>query len=53
MEVKTHDKLRAMELLGKFMGWFDQKESDSAGLSLTDTIASAYEKRKGTTDDSE
>lgn len=53
MEVKTHDKLRAMELLGKFMGWFDQKESDSAGLSLTDAIVSAYEKREGTTDDSE
>lgn len=53
MEVKTHDKLRAMELLGKFMGWFEQKDSDSAGPSLADTVVSAYQKRKEQSDDNE
>ncbi len=53
MEVKTHDKLRAMELLGKFMGWFEQKDSESTGPSLADTVVSAYQKRKERSDDNE
>lgn len=53
MEIKLHDKLRAVELLGKFMGWFEQKDSDSAGPSLADTVVSAYQKRKERSDDNE
>lgn len=45
MKVKTHDKLRAIELLGKFMGWFDQQKEETE-TSLADNIAEAYRNRK-------
>lgn len=45
MKVKTHDKLRAIELLSKFMGWFDQQKEESE-TSLADNIIEAYRNRK-------
>lgn len=45
MKVKTHDKLRAIELLAKFMGWFDQQKEETEA-SLADSIAAAYRNRK-------
>lgn len=45
MKVKTHDKLRAIELLGKFMDWFDQQKEETE-TSLADNIAEAYRNRK-------
>lgn len=51
MEIKLYDKLRAVELLGKFMGWFERNDSDNTGASLADTVVSAYQKRKEWSDD--
>lgn len=45
IEVKTHDKLRAIELLGKYLGLFEQQK-EVEEVSLADSIAAAYEKRK-------
>jgi phage terminase small subunit len=46
MEVKLQDKLRAIELLGKFLGWFEKSDSSDNGPSLADTVTAAYQRRK-------
>ena len=46
MEVKTYDKLRAMELLGKYLGYLDGNGDKGKATSLADTIMDAYAKRK-------
>jgi phage terminase small subunit len=51
MEVKLHDKLRAIELLDKYLGLFEQKEA--AETSLADTVAEAYKRRKEADDDAD
>lgn len=45
MEVKLHDKLRAIEMLDKYLGLFEQQK-EVEEVSLADSIAAAYEKRK-------
>lgn len=46
MEVKTYDKLRAMELLGKYLGYLDGNGDKGKATSLADTIKEAYARRK-------
>jgi len=46
MEVKTYDKLKAMELLGKYLGYLDGNGDKGKATSLADTIMDAYAKRK-------
>lgn len=45
MEVKLHDKLRAIELLDKYLGLFEQQK-EAAETSLADSITAAYQNRK-------
>lgn len=45
MEVKTYDKLRAMELLGKFLGFLDGADKGKA-TSLADAVRAAYTQRQ-------
>jgi phage terminase small subunit len=45
-KVKMHDKLKAMELLGKMSGQLDAG-TGSPGASLANAIRAAYEKRMG------
>lgn len=47
MEVKTYDKLRAMELLGKFLGYLNPSGDTAKATSLADVIMEAYTQRKG------
>lgn len=46
IEVKTHDKLRAMELLGKFLGFLNPNGDTAKATSLADVIMVAYTQRK-------
>lgn len=46
MEVKTYDKLRAMELLGKYLGYLNPAGDTAKATSLADAIMEAYTQRK-------
>lgn len=46
MEVKTYDKLRAMELLGKYLGYLNPAGDTAKATSLADAIMEAYAQRK-------
>ncbi len=45
MEIKLHDKLRAIELLDKYLGLFTQQK-EVAETSLADSITAAYQNRR-------
>lgn len=46
MEVKTYDKLKAMELLGKYLGYLNPAGDTAKATSLADAIMEAYTQRK-------
>lgn len=46
MEVKTYDKLKAMELLGKYLGYLNPAGDTAKATSLADAIMEAYTLRK-------
>lgn len=45
IEVKTYDKLRAIELLGKYLGYLDGNNGGAPSTSLADAVVDAYKKR--------
>lgn len=50
MEIKLHDKLKAIELLDKYLGLFTQQK-ETAETSLADSITAAYQSRRECGDD--